>query len=103
VPIAIIVLMRQLLARIDERLHRRLKERAAAEGRSMNSLVTELLAAGVAGQDEGAILDARLDALGLRRVFPPKRRPRSLDAVIRSLRGTGTAASDALAADRARR
>lgn len=97
------MLVRQLIARIDDRLHRRLKARAAAEGRSMNALVTEVLTNAVSPQDERAALDARLDALGLRRVFPPKRRPRSLDAVIRGLRGTGTAASDALAAERARR
>jgi antitoxin FitA len=32
--------MRQLIARIDDDLHRRLKERAAREGRSLNDLVT---------------------------------------------------------------
>lgn len=94
--------MRQLIARIDDGLHRRLKARAAAEGRSMNALVTQLLAAGVSEQDEAAILDARLEALGLRRVFLPKRRPPSRDKVIRMLRGTGQRASAALEADRAR-
>lgn len=94
--------MRQLIARIDDRLHHRLKSRAAAEGRSMNSLVTQLLAAGVSEQDEAAILDARLEALGLRRVFLPKHRPPSRDKVIRMLRGTGQRASAALEADRSR-
>lgn len=97
------MLVRQLIARIDDRLHRRLKARAAAEGRSMNALVTQLLAAGVSEQSEGAILDARLEALGLRRIFPPKRRPPSQAALARMLRGTGQRASAALEAERARR
>ena len=60
--------MRQLIARIDDDLHRRLKERAAREGRSLNDLVTEALAA--AADDESAAFRRRLDRSGLR-VLPP--------------------------------
>jgi plasmid stability protein len=60
--------MRQLIARIDDDLHRRLKERAAREGRSLNDLVTEALAA--AADDESAAFRRRLARSGLR-VFPP--------------------------------
>jgi plasmid stability protein len=60
--------MRQLIARIDDDLHRRLKQRAAREGRSLNDLVTEALAAAV--DDESAAFRRRLDRSGLR-VLPP--------------------------------
>jgi plasmid stability protein len=60
--------MRQLIARIDDDLHRRLKERAAREGRPLNDLVTEVLAAAV--DDEAASFRRRLDRSGLR-VLPP--------------------------------
>lgn len=60
--------MRQLIARIDDDLHRRLKERATREGRSLNELVTEVLAA--AADDEAASFRRRLDRAGLR-VLPP--------------------------------
>ena len=35
--------MRQLLTRVDDDLHRRLKARAKTEGRSMNAVVTAIL------------------------------------------------------------
>lgn len=35
--------MRQLITRIDDDLHRRLRERARREGRSLNALATEAL------------------------------------------------------------
>lgn len=60
--------MRQLIARIDDDLHRRLKERAAQEGRSLNDLVADVLAAAV--DDEAASFRRRLDRSGLR-VLPP--------------------------------
>jgi plasmid stability protein len=60
--------VRQLIARIDEDLHRRLKERAAREGRSLNDLVSDVLAA--AADDEAASFRRRLDRSGLR-VLPP--------------------------------
>jgi plasmid stability protein len=50
--------MRQLIAWIDEDVHRRLKERAAREGRSLNDLVTDVLAA--AADDELASFRRRL-------------------------------------------
>ncbi|MEX2554084.1 MAG: toxin-antitoxin system HicB family antitoxin [Actinomycetota bacterium] len=93
--------MRQLITRIDEALHDLLRARAASEGRSVNALVTEVLTAAVTKQDERAALRARLRAAGLLVKPPqPKRRPPSLDAVIASTRGSGTAVSEALEADR---
>ncbi|MGH2769249.1 MAG: FitA-like ribbon-helix-helix domain-containing protein, partial [Actinomycetota bacterium] len=51
--------MRQLITRVDEDLHRRLKERAAVERRSVNALVTELLTRALSGTDEPARVRAR--------------------------------------------
>ncbi len=52
----IVACVRQLIARIDDELHARLKERAGAEHRSLNSLVRELLERGVAQDDARAQL-----------------------------------------------
>lgn len=92
-----------MIARIDDDLHRRLRERAAAEGRSVNSLVVELLRAAVAGDDARARVEARLRASGLL-VRPPRpERAPSLDEVVAATRGTGRAVSEALEAERRRR
>lgn len=40
--------MRQLLVRIDDDLHARLRERAVAQGRSVNALVNDVLSLAVA-------------------------------------------------------
>jgi hypothetical protein len=94
---------RQLLARIDERLHRQLKARAARERRSLNALVAELLHHGLNVTDERARVRARLEALGLARAPRPSRRPPPRERAIAATRGAGRAASEALAAERARR
>ena len=95
--------VRQLITRIDDDLHRRLKERALAEGRSVNALVTDLLEVAVPPLTPRRVLRARLRALG-RLVEPPlpKHVP-TWDEVVAAGRGAGTAASEALAAERARR
>ncbi|MDQ3151339.1 MAG: toxin-antitoxin system HicB family antitoxin, partial [Actinomycetota bacterium] len=49
--------MKQLITRIDDELHRRLKERAAEAGRSLNDLVSGVLAAAV--EDDAASLRRR--------------------------------------------
>jgi len=96
--------VRQLIARIDEELNARLKQRAGAEHRSLNSLVRELLENGVAKDDARARLRRRAEALGLLYVPPrPKRPAPSRGAVIAATRGSGTAGSEALAEERARR
>lgn len=94
--------MRQLIARIDDRLHRRLKARAKAEGRSMNALVTDLLSKALGEGGEREQFEARLKASGLWYIPPrPKGRVPPRDELIESLRGkTGSAVSDALEDDR---
>jgi plasmid stability protein len=94
--------VRQLIARIDDALHQRLKRQAAAEGRSLNALVEEILQAGVAARDERELLRRRAGVLGLA-VTSRRRRAPSRDAAIASTRGVGRAASRALDAERRRR
>jgi len=95
--------MKQLITRVDEDLHERLKARAAVEGRSVNTLVTELLRAGLMDDDVRARIRARIEAAGLNVTHRPLRRAPSRMAAIRSTRGAGSAASEALEAERSKR
>ena len=93
--------MKQLITRVDDSLHQRLKYRARAEGRSVNALVTDLLEAKLSEDDPRARLRARVEALGLRVDVPRPRGPiPSLDETIRATSGAGTAVSEALQAER---
>jgi plasmid stability protein len=94
--------VRQLITRIDEELHRRLKRRAAAQGRSVNAMVSDLLRAAVDTRDERDVVRGRLQALGRLATIPRPRKSISRDAAIALTRGAGTAASQALAEDRRR-
>lgn len=68
--------MRQLIARIDDDLHSRLKRRAAVEGRSVNAMVSDILRRAVVTHDERELVRARMRALGLLAYVPrPKRVP----------------------------
>ena len=95
--------VRQLIARIEDELHERLKLRAAAEHRSLNSLVRELLERGVPPADPRTLVRERAAAAGLLVVPTPEPGAPSREAAIASTRGTGQAASEALAHERARR
>lgn len=90
--------MKQLIARIDDDLHRRLKQRAAEQDRSLNDLVAGVLAAAV--EDDAESVRRRIDRSGLRVVPPRPAAVRSRQDVIRRLEGLGTPVSDALTADR---
>ncbi|MGQ0775560.1 MAG: FitA-like ribbon-helix-helix domain-containing protein [Pseudonocardiales bacterium] len=91
--------MKQLISRIDDDLHQRLKERATREGRSLNDLVADVLAAAVLDRRES--FSRRLERSGLRVLPPaPMQRSPSLDDVLDANRGSGTAVSDALQAER---
>jgi plasmid stability protein len=95
--------VRQLLARIDDDLHRRLKQRAAVEGRSMNAMISDILRRAVVPHDQRELVRARLRALGRLADVPPPRKAPSRAAALRLARGTGSTVSDALAAERRRR
>lgn len=96
--------MKQILTRVDDELHARLKRRAEAEGRSMNDLVTRALEQAV---DEGASprerLRARAAALGMLAepsgpVSAPSElsREESRQRLIDQLRGAGDAILEGL-------
>ena len=89
--------MRQLITRIDDELHARLKARAAAEGRSVNSLVTDLLEQGLCDNGGRDRLAEQIEAAGLRVVLPLVKGPvLSRDEAIALTRGWGTAVTEAL-------
>ena len=95
--------MKQLIARIDDDLHARLKARAAAEGRSLNALVAEALELAAASGDRRAGIRARARSAGLLVVPALPAGTGHRERVLRATRGAGTAASDALSADRSSR
>jgi plasmid stability protein len=97
--------MKQLLLRVPENLHERLAARAAREGRSMNSLATEILDAATNGEpdDRRARLRAKAAALGMLVTIdaPPvsdERRKRALA----STRGLGPIADELIREGRER-
>ncbi len=95
--------MRQLISRIDDDLHRRLRAKAAADDRSLNDLVTEALQDSLDGPNERAQLLKRLAVRGIR-VVPPRPAQVPTPAALKRLtKGAGTAVSAALAAERHRR
>jgi plasmid stability protein len=97
--------MKQLLLRVPDDVHRRLAARAARDGRSVNSVATEILDAAV-DADEGdrrARLRATAAATGLLRSVPAKlvtsaQRRR----IIASTKGTGPILDRLLAEERDR-
>ncbi len=92
--------MKQLIVRLDPELHTRLKQRAAEERTSMNTLVTEFITDGLA-QTERTRYYRMLEREG-RRAFPPPGPSPELkyEEMLELNRGSGTAASEALAAER---
>ena len=94
--------VRQLITRISDELHAKLKRKAAADGTSVNALVTEALEDAVA-ETERERYYRRLEAEG-RRVIPPQtEQVPSREEVIEATRGAGTSVSDALREERSRR
>lgn len=94
--------MKQLISRIEEDLHRRLKEVAAREHRSVNSLVIEALELAV--NDDAVSLRRRLNRSELQVIPPrPSDPPPSLESVLEASRGVGAAVSEALQEERSQR
>ena len=88
--------MRQLITRVDDELHDRVKERARSEGLSVNAYVNRLLAQAVLADDRRGELERRIAAAGLTvHVMPSKVPPPRADVIART-RGAGTAGSEAL-------
>ena len=101
---AIIEPVRQLIARIDDSLHARLKARAHDEGRSVNTLVAGILEEAVPEESPRERLRRRLRAEGrLVEIEVPPNAP-SREDVVEMLRGdAGRAVRDAFEEDRKRR
>jgi plasmid stability protein len=96
--------VRQLITRIDDDLHRRLKERARDQGQSVNSLVTAILEDAVPDETPRERYRRRLRAEGRLREFPVPDNPPSMEEVLEMLRGdAGRAVLEALEEDRAKR
>ncbi|WP_017973515.1 toxin-antitoxin system HicB family antitoxin [Actinopolyspora halophila] len=92
--------MRQLIARVDDELHRRLKTKASSENRSLNELVTEALWRVVDGPVDLRTVRQRARSSGvLVEVGQPDDVP-SLDELEAETRGFGRNVGRALEADR---
>ena len=94
-----------MLLRVPDEIHRRLSERAAQSGRSVNALATEILDAAVDTNDTDrrSRLRARAKALGVMSATPaaeltPARRRR----IIATTRGLGPLLDHLLDEERAR-
>lgn len=102
--------VRQLIARIDDRLHAGLKRKAASEGRSMNAIVSEAIAGAVAEPVEGdrAELRRRAERLGIKLAggYKPvsreqrERRNREREVVVEQTRGIGPILDELIEEDR---
>lgn len=95
--------MRQVITRVEDDLHTRLKEQAAARGLSVNAFVVEVLTAAVGQLDRREVLRRRAEAAGRLVVPPPPSRVPSRKQALVAGRGAGHAVSEALAADRTER
>lgn len=95
--------MRQLIARVDDDLHARLKAKAKTEGRSLNALVNEVLQA-VAAEEETPQerLRRRAAKLGIE-LIPWGPSDDRLDEFIESTKGMGTISQEILAEREAHR
>lgn len=81
--------MKQLITRIDAQLHHKLANLARREGRSVNSLVTEVLTQAVNEESHRADASYRLKARKRRIVPPQPARPPSMRRVRALTRGSG--------------
>ncbi len=95
--------MRQLITRLDDELHARVKARAETEGVSMNQLVARLLEAAVGDENPRVAVRRRAVAAGRLVVPAPPRRVPSRDEALAAGRGTGRSVSTELADERQQR
>ena len=95
--------MRQVITRVEDELHTRLKQAAAARGMSVNAFVVDVLTTAVGPVTTRAALRRRVEATGRRMVPAAPDDPPSWDEVVAAGAQAGTAVSDALAEERAGR
>lgn len=95
--------MRQLITRIDDDLHQRLKDRARAEGTSVNALVTRILDEHVVSETAKERVIRRASTRGVLVQYPKPSPPAPTSAEIEQLTaGWGRAVSEQLHHDRQR-
>lgn len=95
--------MVQLLTRLDDRLHQRIKECAEAQGRSVNAIVAEALDEAFGEKDERELVRERARKAGLLFV-PPRPAQVPTDEELREAsRGAGSSVSAALEEERSQR
>jgi hypothetical protein len=95
--------VRQLIARIDDALHARVKDCAHSEGVSMNSFVTRALQAAVTSGDARAELRNRLREAGYLAELRVSPAAPTREDVIAQLRGASDVVLEALEGSRAPR
>jgi hypothetical protein len=95
--------VRQVITQVEDGLHARLKEAAAARGMSVNAFVVDALAMAVGDATKRDVVRRRAEATG-RRVVPPvpEETPR-WDEVEAAGAEAGTGVSEALTDERAGR
>ena len=95
--------MKQLIPRVPDEVLDACKRKAKAQGVSMNTFVNRLLAQAAAADEQGAELDRKLAAAGIKVVYPQMDRvPPTIEEVWAMTAGTGTAILDELLAQRHR-
>jgi plasmid stability protein len=92
--------MKQMITRLDDDLHARLKAQAAVEERSMNDLVVEALIGKLDAATTRRAVRERARSTGRLVVPEPADEASDRDEVIASTRGLGDAVSTALAEER---
>ena len=95
--------MRQLITRIDDDLHARIKARAEREGSSVNTFVTRVLRQAVSAGDARADLQRRLRESGRLVTLPVSGPVPTRDEVIAELRGSADVVLEAIDAGRSPR
>ncbi|WP_027942959.1 toxin-antitoxin system HicB family antitoxin [Amycolatopsis taiwanensis] len=88
--------MKQMITRLDDELHARIKAMAEAEGRSVNEFVTETLRAAVDRKETPQERHRRLRREGKIISFKPEGPVPSREELEELMRGSGTAVSEAL-------
>jgi antitoxin FitA len=95
--------VRQVITRVEDELHARLKEAAAAQGISVNAFVVDTLAAAVGATTPRESVRRRAETAGRRVLPPPPDETPTWADVDAAGAEAGTAVSKALAEERAGR
>ncbi len=88
--------MKQLITRVPDDVLNVCKQKAKAEGVSMNTFVNRLLVRAAEADERGRELDRRIAAAGLTVRAVPSMQPPSMAEVLWLTKGAGTGLSEAL-------